>query len=327
MSGSSKERFENAFRHAVSSSLAQGQASEAMRARLFAALEQADSKAPEGVLAEECDRFTQALSSAVERSQDWATQDQLAHRVETALGQEFSCDLRSERSVRFQPDDGAKSRYLQALGQAVRESQQMKTAPESCRQKVLQGLKDLQSQTVSTPKVVSLPKTPSSALRPSRWKQMMIGIGSVAAGFALLMGTLMGSADQAMAASVRQDHQRCCSAMKSSEMKRCASLSDSDFGPLPTATVAAGWDLVASKVCHDGQGKPMIHNVYARDKKTISLHFWPPQAKPAQAKAKAPRQIAGDGFPVLAWDAQGWTITACSDDVDSNTLAALVMER
>lgn len=327
MSGSSKERFEDAFRHAVSSSLVQGQASEALRTRLLEAITQVDSKPPEGVRVEDCDRFTQALSTAVERSQDWAARDQLAQRVESALNQEFGCKLRSERAVHSQPDDGAKSRYLQAFSQAVRQSEQSKISPESCRQKVLQGLKGLPSQTVSAPKVVALPEARPSALRPSRWKQMMIGIGSIAAGFALLMGTLMGSAEQAMAASVRQDHQRCCSAMKGSAMKRCASLSDSDFGPLPTATVAAGWDLVASKLCHDGQGKPMIHNVYAREQKTISLHFWPPQTKPTQAKAKVPRQIAGDGFPVLAWDAQGWTITACSDDVDSSTLAALVIEQ
>ncbi len=319
MSRSREEQFEQSFQQAVSATLQAGQASDGLRARLLQVLGQATDQAPGEFSLEQCDDFHQALSGAVERSQNWAADDQVAHRVETAVGQEVGRDVLSERSLHACPDQSAKSRYLDGLRASVARSQQAQVAPESCRQRILKALKAERAS-----KVTSLPSRSSSSASTSRWKRMLIGTGSVAAGFALLMGTLMGGAEKALADSVRQDHQRCCSAMKGHQMKRCASLEDSDFGPLPTATVAAGWDLVASKICHDGNGKPMIHNVYANDKKTISLHFWPPQSKATQAKTQAPRQIAGDGFPVLAWDAQGWTITACSDDIDSGTLAAVV---
>lgn len=318
MSRSREEQFEQSFQQAVSASLQTGQASDGLRARLLEALGQVTDMAPAEFSVEQCDGFHQALSGAVERSQDWATEDQVAHRVETAVGQEMGREVWSERSLHACPDESARSRYLAGFKSSVAKSQQAQVAPESCRQRVLEALKVERAS-----KVTPLPTRPSRST-PPRWKRMLLGAGSVAAGFALFMGTLMGGAEKALADSVRQDHQRCCSAMKGHQMKRCASLEDSDFGPLPTARVASGWELVASKVCHDGSGKPMIHNVYANGKKTISLHFWPPQSKAAQAKTQAPREIAGDDFPVLAWDAQGWTITACSDDIDSGTLAAVV---
>lgn len=321
MSQSHQEQFEQSFQQAVQTSLQTGRASAQLRARLAQALaSQASPSAPDGVTEKASSEFQDRLSEEVQRSQEWAADDGVCHRVESALCSEAGRDLLSERSLHNHSDQGAKSRYLEALRHQVMASQQSLQAPETCRTRILEALRQEQNA-----KVVPLPARPSSRLKSTFWKRALIGAGSVAAGFAFLMGTLVGSAEKVLADSVRQDHQRCCSAVKSSKMTRCASLEDSDFGPLPKAKLAEGWELVASKVCRDGQDKPMVHNVYANQvRQTISLHFWPSQRKPADAKTQTPRELAGDDFPVLAWDCQGWTITACSNDVDAGTLAALV---
>ena len=315
MSGK-EEQFEHTFQQVVSASLQTGRASDAARARILEVLAQAEQQT-DGLSLDRAEGFEQAFGSAIERSTHWAVADEVAHRVETAVGNEMARDVLSERSVHAVADDSAKSQYLVALKNSVQRCQQSQTAPEGCRQRVLQALENERQS-----KVVAL--APSGGRSQSRWTRALVAVGSVAAGFALLMGTLVGGAEQAMAASVRQDHQRCCSAMRGQKMKRCASLKDSDFGPLPTATVAKDWDLVASKVCHEGGGKPIVHNVYTNGKKKISIHFWPPESKSGKSRTDAPREIADDGFPVLAWDEKGWTITACSDDIDAQTLASVV---
>ena len=322
MSQSHQEQFEQSFQQAVQASLKTGRACPEFRARLVEALaQQAPPTPPAGLSEEVSGTFQERLNEEVHQSQQWAADDDVCHRVETALSDEAKQDLLSERSRHRHPDQSEKSRYLETFRQQISLSQQRLVAPDSCRTKVLEALRQEQES-----KVVPLPVRSPKRLGPSFWKRALLGVGSVAAGFAFLMGTLVGSAEKVLADSVRQDHQRCCSAVKSSTMKRCASVEDSDFGPLPKAKLAQGWELVASKVCRDGQDKPMVHNVYAnQERQTISLHFWPVQSQPrSEGKTQAPRELAGDDFPVLAWDCQGWTITACSNDVDAGTLAALV---
>ncbi len=321
MSQSHQEQFEQSFQQAVQTSLQTGRASAQLRARLAEALaKQASQSAPEGVTEKASSEFQVRLNEEVQRCHEWAADDEICHRVESALCSETGRDLLSERSLHVHSDKGSKSRYLEALRHQIVASQQSLLAPEACRTRVLEALRQERDA-----KLVTLPLRPANRLGPSFWKRALIGVGSVAAGFAFLMGTLVGSAEKVLADSVRQDHQRCCSAVKNSKMTRCASLEDSDFGPLPNAKLAEGWELVASKVCRDGQDKPMVHNVYAnQDRQTISLHFWPSKSKSSEAKTQAPREIAGDDFPVLAWDCKGWTITACSNDVDAGTLASLI---
>jgi hypothetical protein len=98
---------------------------------------------------------------------------------------------------------------------------------------------------------------------------------------------------------------------------------ESQSGEVPPAEVASGWVLVASKVCQTDDGRPMIHNVYMRGGRTLSLHFLPPEGS-GDRESTSPREIAGDDFPVMAWEESGWTVTACSTDLDAAGLASTV---
>ena len=158
----------------------------------------------------------------------------------------------------------------------------------------------------------------------SPWKRALVAVASVAAGFALIFGTLVGGAEKALADSVRQDHQRCCSALKRTTLQRCASYDSSLYGALPEVPIPAEWTLVASRMCHGKDASPMIHNVYFLEGKTISVHFLPPEKSSAASANSQPRQIADGDFPVIAWETSGWTVTACSSDLDMDTLALII---
>jgi hypothetical protein len=323
-----KEQFHQSFQAAVKASLQAGCASDAMRNRLMQSLAAQKSSTPPLEEAE-LHRFETALSQAVAASQDWAVDGSVALQVESALGQESGQDLLSERSAYEASGlDSPKAAYLKAFTGAVRRSQEALVAPAECRQRLQSAL-----AAAASPAPDSQPIVPSRQARSAKvvllhsrspWKRALVAVASVAAGFALIFGTLVGGAEKALADSVRQDHQRCCSALKRTTLQRCASYDSSLYGALPKVPIPAEWTLVASRMCHGKDASPMIHNVYFLEGKTISVHFLPPEKSRAAAANTQPRQIADGDFPVMAWETSGWTVTACSSDLDMDTLASII---
>ncbi len=324
MSQHSQEQFEQSLQSAVKASLQSTRAGEALRGRLLEALKAGAELPPSGLAEDELARFESATARAVAHSQDAAPDSALVARVEGAVGREAGRDLRSERSLHLGDEDCSKGRYLQGLRDSVRDCQQAIVAPPECRRRVEEAVKEAArgaSPATAAPsrsKVVSLPSS-------SRWKRAAVAAASLAATVALVFGTFLGGAEKALAESVRKDHKRCCSTLKKEGAKHCAPYNSSSFGPLPSTRIAEGWNLVASQMCHAPGGGPMVHNVYLKDGKTISVHFLPSASVADAASVEAPaRELAGDQFPVLAWEKDGWTITACSADLDAKELASAV---
>jgi hypothetical protein len=320
-----QKQFEKSFQAAVTASLRHCRAGQEVKSRLLKALEEEKNLAPAGASETELARFEAALSQAVSRSQEQAVDDQLAWRLETALSREAGRELLSERSVRANPKgaEPTRVRFVEALGKAVFRSQQQQLAPEACHRRIQAALaaeaKSSRSQVVTSLK----PGQRSSRTLLKRF----LTLGSLAAGFALVvMATLIGGADPALAETVRNDHNRCCSALTGRSIKRCASYDNSIYGPLPAPALPQEWVLVASRMCRGRDGGPMIHNVYVRRKEMVSLHFLPPQAGSEGRRSSPPRELAGGDFPVMAWETAGWTVTACSDDLDAESLARILAD-
>lgn len=338
MNQDSQEQFEQALQAAVQASLrGRRVAGDGLRSRLLDALSAEAARAPSGLEEQSLAGFESALSQAVNRSQDWAPDDSVVLRVESAVSQAAGRDLRSERSLHDAQDsdaDPARIRYLVALRGAINSSQSALVASAQCRTRIEAVLK---AETVSSEARIVVPEAkpsepseksnvaplPISERRSGRpfWKRALATTATLAAGFALIFVSLLGGADKALADSVRKDHLRCCSALSGAPMKSCASYRSSLYGELPAPPVK-GWELVASRMCHDEQGNPMIHNVYFLNGKKLSIHFIPPIAGDTESK---PVHEIGDGeFPVLAWEASGWTVAACSKDLDLETLIAAI---
>lgn len=321
-----KEQFEKSFQVALKASLSSPRAGDAMRERLRGALAAESARAPRDVDELELQEFEDAVSRAVAESQQWACEDCLALRVESAVSQEAGRELLSERAVLADPSaQGARARYLNAFRSSLKASQRAIVAPASCRARIEAALQAESAQartTASGPtansKVVPLPISERPTGRPL-WKRALATGASLAAGFALLFVSLLGGADKALAETVRKDHLRCCGALSGAPMKSCASYRSELYGELPAPPVKS-WTLVASRMCHDEQGHPMIHNVYFQGGKKLSVHFLPPANEDRQSSR--PHAIAGGDFPVLAWQSGGWTVTACSQDLDMETLVA-----
>lgn len=320
MSQERQEQFEQSFQDAVKASLHRGRASIDVRSRLQQRLIAESLRAPSDLEEPELAKFERQLRHSVAESQQWAVDESLARRVESSVGNQAGRELHSERSLYGAEQDTPKARYLQALQNSVQTSCQGVNAPVEVRRRTEEAVRSYFSQSIvkeaSPSKVVTLPSR-------SRWKRALTAAATLAAGFALVIGTLVGSAEKVLAESVRQDHQRCCESLKGSAMKSCPPFNSSEFGPLPTTNISARWALVASRMCRTSEGSPMVHNVYLQGDKTISLHFLPPQASSAKPDSQ-PRKLADGKFPVLAWEASGWTVTACSSDLDMGHLASAV---
>lgn len=326
-----KEQFEQSFQAALQAGLRSRQASDALRDRLREALAAESARAPAKVEEQDLSRFENALGEAVAQSQEWACEDSVAARVESALSQQANRDLRSERALHAQPDapgiDPARSRYLSALRKSVRDSQLAVVATASCRARIEKALQSeaaagrrAQPESIgkTAGQVVPLPISERPTARPF-WKRALATAASLAAGFALLFVSLLGGADKALAETVRKDHVRCCGALSATPMRSCASYKSELYGELPAPPVK-GWTLVASRMCHDEEGHPMIHNVYFQNGKKLSVHFLPPAG--AQRQSRSTQVLADGDFPVLSWQTEGWTVTACSQDLDRETLIA-----
>lgn len=314
MSHHRQEQFEQSLRDAVKSSLQSARAGVALRGRLLQSLEEC-RQAPPGLNEEQMQSFETVTARAVARSQEWAPEDVVAARVEGAVSQEAGRDLRSERCLHQASDECAKGRYLQALRGSVHSCQQAIVAPPHCRGRIEEAVRaERQARSVVVP-----------LLSRSRWKRAAVAAASLAATVALVFGTFLGGAEKALAESVRKDHKRCCSTLKKEGVKQCSPYNSSTYGPLPKIRIAEGWGLVASQMCHAPDGGPMVHNVYLHDGRTISIHFLPSEGVAQKAPLEEPaRELAGDQFPVLAWEKDGWTVTACSADLDAKELADAV---
>lgn len=320
MNKSNEERFEHSFDEAVKASLRAGACGESARARLLEALA-LEAQAPGDLSLAELERFEDALSQAVSHSQDWACEDEVAHKVESALCQQSGQDLLSERSVHAAAsEDSAKARYLAGFRDSLRRSQESVVARPECRRRI--------EEAVAAARHAEVPAAASPVVVPfrprGRWDRAYKMVTSMVAGFALLFVFFWGSADRALADTVRKDHKLCCSALRGNVPSHCQSVKDSGFGPVPQAVVASGWTLVASKICQGEDGQTMVHNVYVRSEKIMSIHLFPPQS--GDRETTRPYEIGADeSFPVMVWELQGWTVTACSDELSPSDLASAVM--
>lgn len=336
MSDEAKVQFEQTLQGAIKASLDGRRCQPEVRSRLLQRLAQASERAPAGIDEGELARFEAAMAQAIQESQRGLVDGAVSQRVEAALGQATSRDLRSEQTVTAGLEtsrtdetlaNDPKARYLLALQGAVSRSHQSRITPLPLRQNILKALGSASALTGSGAEVAPGKAAPQTAkvvhlqARP-RWRRALTAAATIAAGFALFFGTLMGGAEEALAESVRQDHKRCCESLKASEMASCPPFNSAEFGPLPPTQVTSDWTLVASRMCRTAAGGPMVHNVYLRDGATISLHFLPSSA--AAKPDSVPRQIAQGEFPVIAWESSGWTVTACSSDLDMGTLASAV---
>lgn len=329
MSQNQQDKFENSFQNAVKASLQRTCVPMSVRERIAASLNTSSSDAniPEGLDLNTLDDFQSSLSYALAQSQVWSPADELALRVEAHLSAELKTDLVSERSVHCAamtdsevlgvcPD---KSRFLTGLRHAVSASQSAILCPTVCRQRIEEALA---SQEKRGAKVLPFPTK-------SQWKRGIGALASLAAGFALLMGSLLGSAEKALANSVRRDHQMCC--RKADKLASTTGLPESlktlithtRNGTVPTVPVDEQWSLVISKICVTEDGHSMVHDLYRRGDETLSLHFFPPESGERVDSTKP--QNLGDGeFPVMGWEEQGWTITACSTQLDEERIKAVI---
>lgn len=327
-----KDAFEHSFREAIQKSLACSTAPDEVRSRLLARLnESTRDPSPVGVDEQACTLFQGRLSEATHRSQDWAPEDSVVLKTEAALSKEMGRDCLSERAVGAALDgsqdsvemvDQSKLKFVQAVRQEVKRSSGELKAPAEVRQRVMSRLK---SEPGSAPRKV-LP-FPTAA----QWRRGMSALATLAAGFVVVFVTLFGSADVALANTVRRDHQNCCRMALMTNGKKCKpkAVLEKEFGPIPTSPLDPSWKLILAQECHGEEGQKMVHMLYVRDKKgggkeTLSLHYFPdPGHKGASLdlKEKSPTMLTDEGFPVLGWLDGNWVCTACSPDLSSAQLA------
>ncbi len=327
MSQSQQDKFEVTFQNAVRASLNKTCVSSGLRERISVSLSAAsnDSRCPESLDVTALDDFQTNLSQAVAQSQVWAPSDEVALRVESYLSAELKTDLLSERSVHCASQTAAldvdvcpdKTRFLKGLRDAVYASQSAILCPTACRRRI--------EEAIASQKEAKILPFPTK----SQWKRGIGALASVAAGFAVLMGSLFGSADKALANSVRRDHQMCC--RKVNELAATSGLPESlktlitqtQDGTVPKVPLGKQWGLVISKICVTEDGHSMVHDLYRRGDETLSLHFFPPDSG-ERVDSKVPKNLSDGAIPVMAWEKQGWTITACSSELDEERIKAVI---
>ena len=340
-----QKEFEQRLSDAISTSLSQRSAPSDLRARLLGRLEEEEKsllKKPD-LSEEEALQFERSLSRAVERSQEWSPEDEVVVRTEVSLSAEFNQDFLSERSVGYFLDSAndrsglknieinpEKLRFLQAVRSEVKRSTGELVAPESLRRSILASLELGDSppkiQTAPENKVVALPTR-------SQWKRAVGVLSSLAAGFAIVVLTLFGSADVALANSVRADHKTCCKSalqmQRNGPPSGLQAMLESKYGKVPVPPVDESWKLRISKICRTDDGQAMVHLLYTReieDEKleSLSFHFFPDDEGKRNEQYSVNEEsvhILTDGeFPVVAWKEGDWVSTACSPELDAETL-------
>ncbi|MFA5504992.1 MAG: hypothetical protein WC314_11200 [Vulcanimicrobiota bacterium] len=215
-----------------------------------------------------------------------------------------------------------KLEFEEAMRAEVGRSYQKIKAPEEVRNRVLQAL---QEEAPPSPKVIPLPTR-------AQWNRGVKTLASLAAAFALVFLAIFSSADAVLASSVRADHKHCCDrAMQVSPNRQTRGLAaiQSRYDSLPATPVDESWELRVSGVCYTEDGQPMVHLLYTRDGgqgnlQSISFHFLPDQGGQRPNKYSLEQQelhlIAEGDFPVVGWMEGNWVCTACSPELDAETL-------
>jgi len=337
MSEIQKKEFDSKFQAALSGHLQQVTASGDLRSRILASLKESTESLPPADLDETVlSEFETSLSKAIQLSQDVAPESSVVLRTEAKMSAELKKNILSERSVsaliegaetpaelESVPVPAEKVRFIEKLRSEITRSSGELVASEEVRKRILDSL------SAGTRQRSGLIPFPSK----SQWRRGLSTLTSLAAGFALVFLTLFGSADVALANSVRADHQHCCrGAMAASDgappSAEAKAMLDGPYGPVPVPPIDDSWKLRVSKICKTEQGQPMVHLLYTRigedDKmESLSFHFLPDQAQEKsrlKLKSQDVEEISGGDFPVIAWLAGGWVCTACSDDMDVDTL-------
>lgn len=339
MSDQKKSEFEEQFQNAISASLKRVTVSDELKQKLMGRLQtEARESVPEGLTEEAASDFEQRLAQAVHRSQEWAPEDHVALRTESAVSVEMGKNVLSERSVHALIDGAAepeemknlesaadKVRFLKTVRGEVRRTTQELRAPDSVRQSVMKALEgELPSRRNN---VIAFPTR-------AQWSRGVKTLTTLAAAFALVFLTIFGSADAALANSVRADHKTCCDkAMKlqpDGPPNGMKAMLQSKFGAVPVPPVDEGWDLRVSNVCHADDGQPMVHLLYTRDGKdgtleSISFHFLPDldgkRASKYALEEQELHELNDDAdFPVVGWVEGNWVCTACSPELNAEEL-------
>ena len=331
-------KFEEKFCEALGASLRGHSVDSKLKDRILKSLESASKTPAESLACEpQASEFECRLSQAVAESCEWAPSDEVILRTQSELSKELEQDLFDERAViaynalpEAEKDEYSapsdKAKFLESWIQHFRESVSGKKLPDALREQILARLAEdgLGKGLAGKGQVIAFPSRPII-------RRALGAVASLAAGFAFLVVTLFTSADQALANSVRADHQKCCRAAMASPApaQPLKEMLDSKFGQVPVAPLDPSWELRVSQVCRNSSGQPMIHLLYAKTvdgkAQTLSFHYIP-EAKGSEPAERHDgiRQLTQDEFPVLAWTEGQWTCTACSPDLDAASLKKAV---
>jgi hypothetical protein len=338
MSEKEKKEFDEQFQSAISASLKKVTVSDDLRKKLMGRLQtESRDSVPQGLSEEVASDFEHRFAQAIQKSQEWAPEEKIALRAESVVSAEAGRNMLSERSVQAlldgaqAPEELAgletpadKIKFLQTVRSEVRRTTQELTAPESVREGVLKALKG--EKPAARGKVIAFPTR-------AQWSRGLKTLTSLAAAFALVFLTIFGSADAALANSVRADHKMCCDkALKlqpNGPPTGIKAMLQSKYGSVPVPPVDDSWDLRVSNVCRSDDGQPMVHLLYTRDGKdgeleSISFHFLPDQegqrADKYSLNESKLHEISDGDFPVVGWTEGGWVCTACSPELSADQL-------
>jgi hypothetical protein len=334
MSKKSKKEFERRFQSTIAESLRKVTVSEELRGRVLSRLHGTNPELPEGWDEACSEDFADRLSSAVQRSQEWAPEDVAVLRAEAVVSAEMKVNVLSERAVgallqghdapeclNETPTPEDKLRFAETLRTEIKRSTGELTAPEETHQKLLGALRG----------EIRVARTIIPFPSKTQWRRGLSALTSLAAGFAIVFLTLFGSADVALANSVRADHQMCCRkamGMQDTASRQLKAMMETQYGRVPVPPIDSSWTLRVSQICQTDQGKPMVHLLYTRlgeDEKveSMSFHFIPDQGTEKEKlnlNSEEVQDLSNGDFPVIAWLEGGWVCTACSPDLDAGTL-------
>jgi hypothetical protein len=335
MTEQNRERFKRQLSSAIADSVKRIEVPETLREKLTERLQNVEKpELPGGLTERALADFEARLAEAVHRSQEWAPEDRVVLRIESALSVERKELAFSERSVSAFLEGNAvpdklqnvtvpegKVNFFRGFRGEVQRAVVSRKAPESVKSRIRAALEKENSPA----QIIPFPNK-------AQWKRGLSALTSLAAGFAILVFTLFGSADVALANSVRADHKKCCrmsgALQKNGPPVKLTEMMESKFGAVPVPPLESGWLLKVSRVCHTEDGKEMVHLLYTRptesgDLESLSLHFIPDRGREKEKLTLEDgrvQEIGSGSFPVIAWLEGDWVCTASSSDMTSQSL-------